>query len=210
MIYLSSYRMGRNADVLRSQRGGGRAGIILNALDVYGDTRARNWNREARDLERLGYSSEEVDLREYFYNHEGLAARLKDLDLLWVLGGNAFALARAMTGSSFGEALGPAMHHGLIYSGYSAGACVAGPDLAGIDLMDDPDDLPAGYDPAVPAVTLGLVPFRIVPHWESDHGETANAQRAVEYLERGGFPYKALRDGEALVIDERQVGEDNS
>lgn len=207
MIYLSSYRLGNNAEVLRSQGRNGRAGIILNALDVFGDTRARDWGREAGDMERLGYSSEEVDLREHFQDHAGLVHRLEVLDLVWVAGGNAFALARAMVSSEFGTALESAMQHGLIYSGYSAGACVAGPDLSGIDLMDDPNVVPAGYDAAVLPITLGLMPFRIVPHWKSDHPDAPNAQRAAGYLERSALPYKALRDGEALVIDERKVGE---
>lgn len=207
MMYLSSYRMGNNSDCLRRQGQNGRAGIILNALDVYGDTRARNWDREAGDLERLGYSPEEVDLRQYFRDNEGLRHRLEALDLVWVVGGSAFALVRAMVSSGFAAALEPVVQRGLIYAGYSAGACVAGPDLRGIDLMDDPDDIPQGYDPTVPTLTLGLVPFRIVPHWKSDHPDAANAQRAVEYLEGSSLPYKALRDGEALVIDERKSGE---
>lgn len=205
MMYLSSYRLGNNVECLRRQEENGRAGIILNALDVYGDTRARDWDREAGDLERLGYSSEEVDLREHFRDPDGLGQRLQALDLVWVVGGNAFVLTRAMASAGLKMALEPAMRRGLIYGGYSAGACVAGPDLRGIDLMDDPDDLPEGYDGTVPPITLGLVPFRVVPHWGYDHPEAANAQRAVDYLERLSLPYKALRDGEAVVIDERKV-----
>lgn len=207
MIYLSSYRLGHNAGILRRQRGRGRAGIILNALDVFGETRARNWDREAGDLERLGYASEEVDLRAYFHDHQGLEHRLGELDLIWVVGGNAFVLARAMTGSAFGVALGPAMQQGLIYGGYSAGACVAGPDLRGIDLMGDPGALPVGYDAAVEPVTLGIVPFRIVPHWRSDHPDAANAQRAAELLERSSLPFRKLRDGEAVIVDESTAAE---
>lgn len=207
MIYLSSYRMGRNAEVLRHPEGNGRAGIILNALDVYGQTRARGWDREAGDLERLGYSSEEIDLREYFQHHDALGSRLESLDLVWVVGGNSFALARAMTSSGFRDALVPAMRRGLIYSGYLAGACVAGSDLQGIDLMSDPNDIPEEYDAAVPPTPLGLVPFRIVPHWDSDHADADNAKRAVEYLEQASLAYRALRDGEALVIDESSAGE---
>lgn len=207
MMYLSSYRMGNDVECLRRQGQDGRAGIILNALDVYGDTRARNWDREAGDLERLGYSSEEVDLRQHFRDPNELRHRLEGMNLVWVVGGSAFALARAMVSSGFAAALEPAMQRGLKYAGYSAGACVAGPDLRGIDLMGDPDDIPVGYDPTVPPTTLGLVPFRIVPHWKSDHPDAANAQRAVEFLERCSLPYKALRDGEALVIDEPSAGE---
>lgn len=207
MIYLSSYRMGQNADVIRARRSNARAGIIFNALDVFGESRLRNWDREAADLEQLGYVPEELDLHEYFQARDGLVDRLEALDLVWTVGGNAFVLARAMHRAGFAAALKPALNRGLIYAGYSAGACVAGPDLQGIELMDDPSHVPAGYDAGVSPETLGLVPFRIVPHWKSDHPEAADAQRAVDYLQRRSLSYRALRDGEALIVDEPETGE---
>lgn len=202
MIYLSSYCLGRNADVLRAVDGRTRAGIVCNALDVFGDSRLRNWAREADDLAGLGYASEEIDLRDHFDDRDGLALRLTDLDLLWVVGGNSFALARAMTAAGCSNAVRSALANGMIYAGYSAGACVAGPDLQGIELIDAPDAVPEGYPSDVPARTLGLVPFRIVPHWRSDHPESADAERAASYLERLGLPYRTLRDGNALIVDE--------
>jgi dipeptidase E len=202
MMYLSSYRLGNDPGVLRRPDQDGRAGIILNALDVYGETRARDFGREIADLEGLGYRTEEIDLRDYFQGRPGLEGRLAGLDLLWAVGGNSFVLARAMTAVGFREALLPAMASGLMYAGYSAGICVTGPDLDGIHLMDDPEDIPQGYDPNMPATTLGLVPFRILPHWRSDHPETKAADRAVEYLERQDLPYRTLRDGEALVVQD--------
>lgn len=202
MMYLSSYRLGRHADLLRSASGNGRAAIVFNALDVHGDTRLRNWDREASDLSTLGYDSEELDLRQYVGDSAGLARRLAAIDLVWVPGGNAFTLARAMTASGFGGAIGPAMDRGMIYAGYSAGACVAGPDLRGIHLMDDPDHIPEGYDAGMPAETLGLVPFRIVPHWRSDHPETGRAEEAVRWLERHALDYRAIRDGEVVIVED--------
>jgi dipeptidase E len=156
------------------------------------------YQREADDMRSLGFDAEELDLRQYFHGRGDLRARLETLALVWVVGGNAFVLARAMTAAGFG----PAAHDRLeVYAGYSAGACVAGPDLEGIQLMDDPDFVPAGYQPEMPARTLGLVPWRIVPHWRSDHPESENAERAVRHLQAAGLPYRGLRDGEAIVID---------
>lgn len=201
MMYLSSYRLGRHAERLRSPTGGGHAGIIFNALDVFGETRLRNWEREASDLAGLGYASEELDLRDYFHGRDGLAARLAALDLLWIVGGNTFVLARAMTAAGFASALDPALRRGLIYAGYSAGACVAGPDLRGIDLIDDPNDIPEGYDDAhAAAETLRRVPFRIVPHWQSAHPEAGRAEQAVRWLGRHGLDYRAIRDGDVVVV----------
>jgi dipeptidase E len=202
MMYLSSYRLGNDPSVLRRPGQDGRAGIILNALDVYGETRVQNLGREVADLELLGYAPEEIDLRDYVADRDGLAERFADLDLLWVVGGNTFGLARAMTRSCFREALLPAMAIGLVYAGYSAGACVTTPDLQGIHLMDDPGCLSDDSGPSVPTTTLGLLPFRIVPHWRSDHPESALSDRAAAYLDQQELPYRTLRDGEALVVRE--------
>jgi dipeptidase E len=180
----------------------GRAGIILNALDQYGATRTRHLGREASTLGAWGYACEELDLRTYFAAPDALADRLAALDMTWALGGNAFVLARAMNAAGFGPAL--RRHPGgadFVYGGYSAGACVAGPDLRGVDLMDEPGIVPEGYPPHVPPECLGLVPFRIVPHWRSDHPEAAAAERAATWLARSGLAYRCLRDGQVMAQD---------
>jgi dipeptidase E len=175
----------------------GRAGIVLNALDGYGPSRARDYAREHRTFEAFGYFCEELDLRDYFSAPEELPERLAGLDLVWALGGNAFVLARAMTRAGFRAALHEQLHRPeFAYGGYSAGACVAGPDLQGIDLMDDPTALPDGYPPATEPECLRLVPYRIVPHWRSEHPETEGAERAAAYLAANGLSHRCLRDGE--------------
>ncbi len=181
----------------------GRAGIVLNALDGYGDSRDRDYARENRTLENFGYSCEELDLRDYFAAPDELPERLAGLDLVWVLGGNAFVLARAMTQAGFRDALQKQLDRPeFLYGGYSAGACVAGPDLQGIELIDDPAVLPEGYSPDTAAECLGLVPFRIVPHWRSEHPETEGAERAAAHLAERGLPHRCLRDGETLSLDD--------
>jgi dipeptidase E len=179
----------------------GRAGIVLNALDGYGRSRARDYSRENRTFEAFGYSCEELDLRDYFSAPRELPQRLAGLDLVWALGGNAFVLARAMTQAGFGDALHEQLRRPeFTYGGYSAGACVAGPDLQGIDLMDDPAVLPDGYPPAAEPECLRLVPYRIVPHWRSEHPEAEGAERAAAHLAANGLPHRCLRDGEAVNV----------
>ncbi|MFG2888166.1 Type 1 glutamine amidotransferase-like domain-containing protein [Streptomyces sp. NPDC048248] len=181
----------------------GRAAIVMNALDEHGRSRNRNLARESRTLETFGYSCEELDLRDYFSAPEGLTHRLTDLDLVWALGGNAFVLARAMTRCRFGDALKQQAHRSeFTYGGYSAGACVTGPDLQGIDLMDDPTILPDGYPSTTAPECLGLVPYRIVPHWRSEHPEAEGAERATAHLTGHGLPHRCLRDGETISIQD--------
>lgn len=190
MIYLSAYRLGARADALATSRG--RAAIILNALDSF-PNRLLSWDREVSDLERLGYSSTELDLREFWDRPEALSQRLSDIDLLWVVGGNAFVLARATTAAGVSQALSQAPH--VTYAGYSAGACVTSVDLAGIDLMDAADELPEGYDANMPVETLNLTRTRVVPH-----AGTPEADAAECHLTTRGLPFTALADGDDLII----------
>ncbi|MFJ7628191.1 Type 1 glutamine amidotransferase-like domain-containing protein [Streptomyces sp. NPDC097595] len=204
-LLLSSWYLKPGADrpaVLPPPTGTARAGIVLNALDAYGPSRNRNLPREIRTWESFGYACEELDLRDHFSAPDGLAARLAALDLVWVLGGNAFVLARAMTRTRFADALRAQRHRpDFVYGGFSAGACVTGPDLRGIDLIDDPDVHPDGYPSGIEPSCLGLVPFRIVPHWRSDHPEAPGADRAAAHLTGAGLPHRCLSDGETLGID---------
>lgn len=201
-LYLSSYRIGSNPAALRALVGSGsRAGVMFNACDVF-EERTRELPREFGDLAGLGFEPEEVDLRSYFGTPDALHDRLAALDLLWVVGGNTFALARAMDASGFAAAIEPLLHaRAITYAGYSAGVCVTGPGLEGIDLMDDPDAVPDGYPPDTSPTTLGWVPWRVVPHWRSDHAESDLADVAVDALLRSGLPFRTLRDGQAIVVD---------
>lgn len=196
-LYLSSYRMGRRSDVLRwAGSGEGRAHIVFNALDIYGENRTQSFGREEDDLRKLGYTSTELDLRGIHNND--LTEAIATADLVWVVGGNAFVLAAVAAGAGLGDALRSAWNRGshLIYAGYSAGACLAGPDLSGIEIMDDPTE--ADYDGTPP--TLGLIEQRIVPHWRSDHPESALAERAAEELARRGLDHLRLSDGDDHLV----------
>lgn len=201
-LYLSSYRVGDHGGRLRELvTRSGPAAIVLNACDVF-DERSRDFDLQVDDLRDLGFDSEELDLRAYFGAAVALERRLRAFALIWVTGGSAFALARAMSACGFAVASRDLIDSGtLVYAGYSAGACVVGPDLEGIELMDDADANPPGYPPIAPARTLAWVPWRIIPHWRSDHPEAAAAERAVAHLSAAGLPYRALTDGDAIIVD---------
>lgn len=211
-LYLSSYRIGDRAGSLLALLGGGkRAAIIENALDAVSAEARDIYRREAYDpvheLASLGIAGTSVDLRHHFGNPEGLRARLSQFDLVWVTGGNAFVLRRAMKQSGFDDVITSMLERDeIVYGGFSAGAVVAAPDLEGIHLMDDPDEVPVGYDPKVVWDGLGLIDHAIVPHYRSPHPESAAADRAVRHLCSRGLRYRALRDGEVIVwTEDRRV-----
>ncbi len=191
-VYLSSYRLGRQAAVLH--RRGGSALIVMNALDEF-DQRLSSWNRETNDLAELGYSSEELDLRDYWgVDAAALPPTLSRADLVWVVGGNSFVLARAAAQAGLADAL--AANQRLTYAGYSAGACLASIDLLGIDLMDDAETLPPGYWPEMASKTLGLTDTRVIPH-----SGTADARAAATSLRERQLSFIELRDGDDWLLE---------
>jgi len=117
-------------------------------------------------------------------------------------GGNAFLLRRAMRQSGFDRIAPDLIRAGkLIYGGWSAGAVVAGPNLKGIELMDAPDQVAAGYDSAVVWDGLGLIGFHLIPHYESGHAESPAADKVAMYLLDEALPYRTMRDGDVLIQD---------
>ena len=207
-LFLSSWylRPEQRFEALRPRSGRGRAGVVLNARDELGANRVRSVDREYGRLESLGYTCEDLDLREYFDAPQTLPGRLRDLDLVWAVGGNSFVLARAMVRSGFYPALRERLaDDDFIYGGYSAGVCVMTPDLEGIHLVDDPAVLPDGYLPDVEPAGAGLVPFRILPHWRSGHLESELIDKAEAYLAAAGLEYRCLRDGQAFVVTDDDV-----
>lgn len=213
---MSSQGLGDNPELLKPRASSKeQALIVLNALDPYPSARQCALPNEMANLATLGYQSHELDLRNHVQrttdNHQHnldktalLAEILTHTDLIWVVGGNTFTLARAMTQSHFKEALASASrtaHHTITYGGYSAGAAVVGPDLQGIHLMDDPHVVPEFYDPAIEATPLHLIEIRIIPHVGSPSDDGNNAVKAIDFLGRAQLDYRTLSDGEVWITN---------
>lgn len=203
-LYLSSYRLGNHPEKLVELSGQGRVAIVGNALDFIPDDARQKYEAEVYDpraeFDALGMRTQDLDLRLYFGNPQGLRNALRGIDLVWVLGGNAFLLMRALRRSGFPEIIREMLVADTIsYGGFSAGAVVATPTLRGIELMDDPYQLADGYPKEVDWEGMGLVDFSIVPHYRSEHPEAPAAGKAVAYMEANDLPYRALSDGEVFV-----------
>lgn len=204
-LYLSSYRIGDRAGALLALLGNGkRAAIISNALDNVSPAAREVHRREVYDphaeLASLGVTGEDLDLRHYFGAPAGLAEKLAGFDLVWVVGGNAFVLRRAMRQSGFDRLIVQMLDRDdIIYGGFSAGAVVATPTLDGMELMDDPAETPEGYAPEMVWDGLGLVDHAIVPHFRSAHPEAGAAEKASKHFAARRVPFRTLRDGEVIV-----------
>lgn len=189
--------------------GNKRTAIIMDAQDnALPEARAERLQREIENLTNLGLQPEELDLRNYFGKAEELKAAIADFGYFWVRGGNVFLLRRAYKQSGFDNLLIELLQNDRVaYGGFSAGICVLAPSLKGIELVDPKDDVSEGYDKAVVWDGLGVLGYAIAPHYKSDHPESADIDKCVDYFKGNGIPHKTLRDGEAIVIngDEEKI-----
>ena len=203
-LYLSSERLGERAGALLAMLNGSRVAVIANGYDGSSAMARDIYRTEVYDpmaeFQALGLEPSEVDLRAHFGDAPSLRQRLKSYDLVWVMGGNSFVLRRAMKQSGFDNVVRDLLDiNAIAYGGYAAGAVVAGPNLRGLELMDDPFELPEGYDEPLVWSGLGLTPFAIVPHYRSRHPEAASAEKVVSYMRARRTRYRALSDGEVIV-----------
>lgn len=199
-LYLSSYQLGLHPEQFANLVRGERAGwLIMNALDGAPDQQRRvdDVPRQIDQLAAVGLSARNVDLRDGFDAAD-------EPDFVWVRGGNVFTLRMAFARSGFDTWITERIRRDeLVYAGFSAGPCVLAPSLRGLEQCDPIDAAIAAYG-EVRFDGLGLLDRPVVPHLDSPgHPETDLLATVAASYETAGQQYWALRDGQALVIDER-------
>ncbi|MGB2791463.1 MAG: Type 1 glutamine amidotransferase-like domain-containing protein [Candidatus Moraniibacteriota bacterium] len=202
-LYLSSYRLGDKPEQLAELLGDNKKVVVIpNALDFSTDLarREQSQKREFDDLKSIGLDAEELDLRLYFGKQGELEKKIKEYGLIWVRGGNAFVLRQAMRQSGLDEILKElAKGDEIVYGGYSAGVCVIGPTLKGVELVDDPTIVPDGYQKEIPWDGIGLIDFSFAPHYQSDHAESSAVDKMIDFYKKNAMPFRALKDGEVII-----------
>ncbi|OGE81308.1 MAG: hypothetical protein A2826_01990 [Candidatus Doudnabacteria bacterium RIFCSPHIGHO2_01_FULL_43_23] len=200
-LYLSSYKIGNKPDKLKEFALGKKIGFIPNAIDfVDPKPRQESNDKSLRDLTDLGIDTEILDLKDYFGKKEKLRAKINSLGGVWVRGGNTFVLRKAMKLSGFDEIITSIDRDDFLYGGYSAGICVLAPSLEALQIVDDPTAIPYIQSKEVILEGLGILDYIILPHYKSDHPESADIDKEVEFCEKNNIPYKTLRDGEVIII----------
>lgn len=203
-LFLSSYKLGNKPGQLPALVGdNNRTAIIMNSQDAKTpESRAERLQQEVDALTALGLQSEELDLRQYFGKSAELKEVIKNFGLVWVRGGNVFVLRKAFKQSGFDKIVTELLENDQIaYGGYSAGVCVLAPSLHGIELVDPKDETAEGYDTEVTWDGLGILGYAVAPHYKSDHPESEDINKCVEYFTDNHILFKTLRDGEIIVIN---------
>jgi len=203
-LYLSSYRLGNNPEkLIELFSDNKKVAVIANAMDFVDDfQREESTKQSIMELKNLGLSPEEIDLRDYFGKQNELSKKLNNYGGVYVRGGNTFILRRAMLQSGLDNLIKEKNKDAnFVYTGYSAGICILSPTLHGLELVDDPNIVPQGYNQEIIWEGLSIVDFSIAPHYKSDHPESENVEKEVKYFIKHKMPFKTLHDGEVIVKD---------
>lgn len=202
-FYLSSDRVGDEGAQLARMTHGGTLAYIPNALDhIPLSDQAKTRKRNLEDLAAVGVAAQLLDLRDFFGKPGALHEALSSFTGVWITGGNTFVLRQAMRLSNFDEIIHEFHDRTFLYGGYSAGVCVLAPSLDGIRIVDDPSQLPYAQLKEPIWEGLHLLDYIILPHFRSDHPESADIARDFERCKQLGIPFRTLRDGEVLYGDD--------
>lgn len=89
----------------------------------------------------------------------------------------------------------------FVYAGYSAGICILAPDLKSLQIVDYPTDTPYEVKNII-WEGLNILDYMILPHYKSEHYESAKIDEEVVYCEQHDIPFKTLRDGEVIILEQ--------
>jgi len=166
-------------------------GFIATASSIYPDPAWVDLDRTT--LHDQGFSTVDLDLESL--TPPQLEQALHRVDAVFVSGGNVFHLLYVLRSTGLDIALAERIRAGLPYLGASAGACIVGPDIAPLHLLDDP----AETAPLDSTLGLGIIDVVPVPHADGKVGGTA----AVDELRRrysSTHDLRFLDDDQALEV----------
>lgn len=203
-FYLSSLKLGNQTDELRQwiKEHDNKICLIPNAKDVYpdGERKTAKIYADVQELINLGFEVTILSLKEYFDKKEELLKKLEEFHAFYVIGGNAFALRKAMYLSGFDIYLKTIEKNpNYLYIGYSAGICILAKDMHGLEMCDDPNINPYGIETIWEG--LGYFDYLFLPHYKSDHKETKLIDDCVAYCGKHNISYKTLHDGDVIIAE---------
>jgi len=168
--------------------------FIPTAADPYEDKWFIDEDRDK--LKEKGFNVKDVDIKGK--TEQELLEELKDVDIIFVAGGNTFYLLEKSRESGFDKIVKELIQKGVIYVGSSAGATLAGPDIEPIKTLDDPSKAPSlkSFN------GLNLVDFIILPHFEEknrkEYGEI------IRENSEKGYKLIILTDNQAVVVEDEE------
>jgi len=170
--------------------------LVENAADVYAED-SRDWVVEHRNaIVNNGYQIEQIDLRNYSNDLDGLEQKLSGVDVVWMGGGNTYYLRWLLQDTGIDKVLIKLIKEdGLVYGGGSAGAIITGPTIKHFEKADNPDEAPEMIYEG-----LNLINEVIVPHTDNEKFENV-MKEIILSLEKDGYKTIPITDEEAIIVN---------
>lgn len=190
-LYLASLNLNKLPDLLVQSPSETKLAFISTAADPYQD----KWfvEEDRQKLRQQGFQIKELTL--VGKNPQQLEAELRDIQVIYVAGGNAFYLMQKVYESGFDQVLKKLLDKGVIYAGGSAGAVIAGSHLEPLKTLDDPKAAPSLKEYR----GLNLVPVVILPHYGREKYLSRYEAVIKEYESK--YPLQPLKDSQVIVMN---------
>ncbi len=161
--------------------------FIPTASEIY--TGDLWWVRDDKDkLIKTGFNLTEFSLTGLAKNQ--IEEKLKDIDIIFVCGGNVFYLLDQVIKTGFDQILIEKSQKDLIYIGSSAGTMILGKRIELVSTLDDQSKAPE-----LKSDGLGIIDLAILPHW-------GNPKFKEEYLQASESTYNA--NAKIILLNDRQ------
>lgn len=163
--------------------------FIPTATNLY---KNKSWLYKDRDrLIAMEFIVRDVDIEDK--TREDLE---KELDVIYVSGGNTFYLLEKVRASGFDEIVKKLIDKGVVYIGSSAGAALVCLTIEPIMGMDDPEVVPSltSYE------RLGIVDYLVLPHYGDEDYKKYYAAMLKKW-ENKGYELRLLTNNQALIVN---------
>lgn len=163
------------------------------------------------DEERVGLNKNGFVTFDYTITGKSLSqiqAELKDIDVLYISGGNEFYLKEKSSESGFVAFVKEFVNSGKIYIGTSCGSIIMGQDMTPLQKLSDLASLSKPID----TTGFGIVDFTTLPHWGSedfrnrwlnDDSFDLMYQSNTKIIALNNYEYVEVLDDKYRVIDVR-------
>lgn len=188
-LFLASFGLSAFADFVGKDPKTLSVGFIPTAADPY----KNQWfiDSDRKFLSELGFNIIDVHIGD-----KSQIQKLKDVDVIYVGGGNTFYLLEQAIESGALDLIRKLVNNETLYAGSSAGAVFAGPSIAPVAFIDDPYDAPN----LKTTNSLGLVDFVVLPHYGKEK-YIHKYKKVMKEFEGKGFKLITLNDEQAIVVE---------
>ena len=165
--------------------------FIPTAADPYEDKWFIKSDRD--EFVKKGFQIKDVDINGK--TEQELRYEFKDIDIIFVAGGNTFYLLQKAKESGFGKIAKELVEKGVIYVGASAGAVLAGTTIEVARPFDDPAEAPKlkSFE------GLNLVEFAVLPHFDKKSEQIC--EKLIKEAAEKGYKAIPITNQQAIVVN---------